>query len=103
MTLNYLPKSFSNPWWSRVLRSIADRNPFYLISALCMLGGSLALTNSLSWISLPLGRLLLLMATINVYEAALIGLALVLVKRGLLRDGKILPRQKKSATWALKC
>jgi len=77
-------------WWSGTLRLIADRNPFYLISAGCMLGGCLALTNSLSWLSLPLQRLLLLIATINIYEAALIGLALLLLKRRLMRDGKIL-------------
>ncbi len=75
---------------SRILHLIADRNPFYLISAACMLGGCLALTNSLSWLSLPLERLLLLIATINIYEAALIGLALLLLKRRLMRDGNIL-------------
>jgi hypothetical protein len=74
----------------RILHLIADRNPFYLISAACMLGGCLALTNSLSWLSLPLERLLLLIATINIYEAALIGLALLLLKRHLMRDGNIL-------------
>jgi hypothetical protein len=73
-----------------VMRMIIDRNPFYLISAACMLGGCLALTNSLSWLSLPLPRLLLLIGTINVYEAMLVGLAILLLGRGLLRDGKIL-------------
>ncbi len=77
-------------WWSRRLGEIADRNPFYLISAACMLGGCLAMTNSLSWLSLPLRRLLLLIATINIYEAALIGLAWLLLERRLMRDGKIL-------------
>ena len=82
--------SIPPPLWSRVLHLIADRNPFYLLSAACMLWGCLALTNSLSWLSLPLGRLLLLIGTINIYEAALIGLSLLLLKRHLLRDGKIL-------------
>jgi hypothetical protein len=56
-----------------------------------MLGGCLALTNSLSWTSIPLPRLLILIATLNVYEAALIGLAMFLVlHRGLNRDGILL-------------
>ena len=71
------------------LLKIADRNPFFLISAACMLWGCLALTNSESWISLPMRRLLLLLATLNLYESAMIGLALLLLGRGLLRDGKI--------------
>jgi len=77
-------------WRRRLLRRVVDRNPFYLISAACMLGGCLALTNSLSWLSLPLPRLLTLIATINVYEGMLIVLAVILIGRGLLRDGKIL-------------
>jgi hypothetical protein len=71
--------------------SFVDSNPFYLISACCMLAGCLALTNSLSWLSIPLGKLLLLLLTLNVYEAALIGLAAYLVLvRGLRRDGMML-------------
>jgi hypothetical protein len=69
-------------------RSIADSNPFYLISACFMLAGCLALTNSLSWWSIPTPRLLVLFATLNIYEAALIGLAAYLILvRGLRRDG----------------
>jgi len=76
---------------SRVLRLIAEHNPFYLISAACMLAGCLALTNSLSWSPIALRRLLMLIATLNVYEAALLGLGVVLIaKRGLRRDGRIL-------------
>src|SRR5580658_7893723 len=70
---------------------VQNSNPFYLISACCMLAGCLALTNSLSWLSIPLWRLLILLATLNVYEAALIGLAAYLVLvRGYRRDGMIL-------------
>src|SRR2546421_3940162 len=72
-------------------RAISDRNPFYLLSAVCMLFGCVALTNSSSWTSVPLPRLLILTVTLNFYELLLIGLALFLiVKRGLRRDGTIL-------------
>jgi hypothetical protein len=56
-----------------------------------MLAGCLALTNSLSWVSIPTSKLLILIWTLNLYEAALIGLAAYLVlARGLRRDGMIL-------------
>jgi hypothetical protein len=72
-------------------RSFVDSNPFYLASACCMLAGCLALTNSLSWWGIPTSRLLTLFATLNLYEAALIGLAAYLVLvRGLRRDGMLL-------------
>src|SRR5580692_548125 len=72
-------------------RSFVDSNPFYLASACCLLAGCLALTNSLSWWGIPTSRLLTLFATLNLYEAALIGLAAYLVLvRGLRRDGILL-------------
>lgn len=56
-----------------------------------MLAGCLALTNSLSWLSIPTHKLLILIATLNAYEAALIGLAAYLILcRGLRRDGMVL-------------
>jgi len=73
-----------------LLGRLADHNPFYLISAACMLGGCLGVTNSLSWVSIPLPRLLVLIATINAYEAAVIGLAILLGRRGLWRDSRLL-------------
>jgi hypothetical protein len=76
---------------SSLLRDFIDSNPFYLISACCMLGGCLALTNSLSWMSVPIPRLLVLIGTLNVYEAALLGLAAYLIaRRNLRRDGLVL-------------
>jgi len=76
---------------SAFFRSFVDSNPFYLASACCMLAGCLALTNSLSWWGIPTSRLLTLFATLNLYEAALIGLAAYLVfVRGLRRDGMLL-------------
>ena len=72
-------------------RALCDRNPFYLLSAVCMLFGCIALTNSSSWSPIRLNRLIILTATLNFYEFLLIGLALFLiVKRGLRRDGTIL-------------
>ena len=74
-----------------LFRYFLDSNPFYLISACCMLAGCLALTNSLSWLSIPTHKLLILIATLNAYEAALIGLAAYLILgRGLRRDGMVL-------------
>jgi hypothetical protein len=76
------------PWLFRVW---SEHNPFYLLSALCMLASCLALTNSLSWIPIARTRLLTLIVTLNVYEAALLGIALFLVtRRRLVYDGKVL-------------
>ena len=56
-----------------------------------MLAGILAITNSLSWMSIPLSRLLVLITTLNIYEAALIALAYYLIRvRGLGRDETML-------------
>ena len=69
-----------------LLRFIIDHNPFFLLSAVCMLGGCLALTNSLSWSPIRLQRLLMLVVTLNIYEALLIALAIFLIaKRRLAR------------------
>jgi len=65
----------------RLVDRLQRNNPFYLISAACMLGGCLAVTNSLSWLSIPIGRLLTLIVTLNCYEAMLILLALHLFRR----------------------
>jgi hypothetical protein len=77
------------PDWFK--RFILDYNPFFLLSALCMLLGSLLLTNSLSWSPVRLERVLLLTATVNVYELILVGLGLFLVvRRNARRDAGIL-------------
>src|SRR2546423_11843710 len=74
-----------------LLQSIIDHNPFYLLSAVCMLAGCIALTNSTSWTSIRLNRLLTLIFTLNIYELLMIGWAIFLIrKRRLLRDGVIL-------------
>jgi hypothetical protein len=61
---------------------LADGVPFYLISAACMLGGCLAINNSLSWMDAPAIHDIILIAQLNVYEVALIALAWFLVRRG---------------------
>jgi hypothetical protein len=74
-----------------LLQLIVDRNPFYLLSALCMLVGCILLTNSTSYSPIARGRLLVLLGTLNVYEFLLIGLAVWLIaRRDLVRDGAIL-------------
>src|ERR1700733_15585509 len=65
---------------------IEHYNPFYLLSAICMLAGILMLNNSLQYSPLPSKNLFLLITTLNVYEATLILLGIVLLRRGLLRD-----------------
>lgn len=76
---------------SWVKRFIVDYNPFFLLSAMSMLGGCLALTNSLSWSPVRLERILLLCITINIYELLLVALGLFLIThRSARRDGSIL-------------
>lgn len=80
------------PWKPRraVLNWLAEYNPFYLLSACCMLLGIFVLNDSLDWSPLPQNNLLILIATLNVYELALVVLAVVLLRRGLIRDGMFL-------------
>jgi hypothetical protein len=75
----------------KFLRFVHDRNPFYLLSALCMFVGFRIVLGALNSAPGDWKTLLMLMGTLQVYEAAIVALALFLiVKRGLLRDGWIL-------------
>ena len=75
----------------RVLRFVHDRNPFYLLSALCMFVGFRIILGALNSAPGDWKTLLELIITLNVYEVVMIALALFLiVKRGLIRDGWIL-------------
>jgi hypothetical protein len=66
-------------------------NPFYLLSALCMLAGCYALNSGLAPRTGDLGKLLGLVGILNAYEAMLIALGLYLIRRrGILRDGRTL-------------
>jgi hypothetical protein len=71
-----------------LFRLLLEHNPFYLLSALSMLVGCYTLADALALRPGQTGKLLLLLATLNVYEVLLIALAVFLVRRlGLLRDG----------------
>src|SRR5260370_40610187 len=73
------------------LRLIVDRNPFFLISAVCMFAGVRVILAAVNIAPGDLRRLLLLIGVLNVYEAAVIALALYLItRRKQGRDGRIL-------------
>lgn len=76
---------------SALLAFLVHHNPFYLLSALCMLAGCYALNSGLAARTGELHKLLTLLGVLNAYEAILIGLAIYLIKRrGILRDGRTL-------------
>jgi hypothetical protein len=73
------------------LRFVHDRNPFYLLSALCLFTGFRVILGALNSAPGDWKTLLELIVTLNVYEVVTIGLALFLItRRGLRRDGWIL-------------
>src|SRR5690348_12261067 len=74
-----------------LLRFLVHHNPFYLLSALCMIAGCYALNSALQTRSGELPKLLLLMGTLQLYEFLLVGLGVYLiVKHRLDRDGRTL-------------
>ena len=75
---------------SPVLRFLADNNPFYVLSACCMLFGVFAVNDSLNWSPIPLRNLITMILTLNVYEGLLIGLAIFLMRRNIRRDAVLL-------------
>ena len=62
------------------VRPLADYNPFYLLSALCMLAGLFSLNDSLDWSPLPMFNVLMLICMLNAYEMLLIGLGVFLLR-----------------------
>lgn len=70
-----------------IIRALVSYNPFYLLSACCMMIGLFTLNNGLDWSPLPTRSLLTLMLTLAIYEIALVGLGVLLVRRGVVRDG----------------
>jgi hypothetical protein len=82
------PRRVSHP---ALVSFLFHDNPFYLLSALCMIAGCYLLNSGLALHPGDLPRLLLLVGTLNVYEALLIALGLYLIHgRGVLRDGRTL-------------
>ncbi len=80
---------------ARLSRALATflfhHNPFYLLSALCMIAGCYALNGDLGLRAGELPRLLVLVVTLNLYEVLLIALGLYLIRdRGIERDGRTL-------------
>jgi hypothetical protein len=75
---------------SSAVRFIVNNNPFYVLSAMCMLAGLFMLNDSLHYNPIPAGKLLTLIATLNVYEWFIIGLSIFLLRRGVLRDGGLI-------------
>jgi hypothetical protein len=79
----------SAPRWP--LRFIVDHNPFYILSGLCMLLGCYLLSDALHTSAGDIPRLLVVLAVVNLYEAMIIPLGLVLIRRpGFVRDGWML-------------
>src|SRR5688500_427792 len=74
----------------KLARLIEDYNPFYLLSAACMLFGVFALNDSLDWSPIGVRKLLTMIVTLNVYEAAVIALGCFLMHRGIRRDATLL-------------
>jgi len=72
-------------------RFINDRNPIFLLSAICMFAGYRMILGAMNTPPGDVGGLVPLIAVLNLYEVALISLGLVLIRRrGLFRDGWIL-------------
>lgn len=78
------PRVATGSFW----RFIHDRNPFYLLSAVCMFAGYRMILGAMNTAPGDVGGVIPLIAVLNLYEFALIGLALFLIRRrGLVRDG----------------
>ena len=75
------PAPVPNP----LLKFLSQYNPFYLLSAACMLFGVFAMNDSLDWSPIAMSKLLTMILTLNVYEAMLIGLSVFLLRRGIRR------------------
>jgi hypothetical protein len=80
------------PSFRRALHAfLVHHNPFYLLSALCMIAGCYALNSGLDVRSGEVRRVLVLVGTLNVYEFMLLGLGVYLIRRrNVVRDGRTL-------------
>jgi drug/metabolite transporter superfamily protein YnfA len=70
---------------------LVHHNPFYLLSALCMIAGCFALNSGLDVRSGQVKSILVLVGTLNLYEFMLLGLGVYLIRRrNVVRDGRTL-------------
>jgi hypothetical protein len=96
MVMNVDPTSSApripNPAAREWMRWVADHNPCFLLSAVSMFLGCYLLNSAMDVRAAEVGKSLLLLATINGYEAALIALGLSLLRKadGRGRDGVLL-------------
>ena len=75
----------------KTLKFFQLHNPFYLLSALCMLAGCYGFVDSLKITAGQSGALLLLMGILQLYEFLLVGIAWFLISHHRAeRDGRIL-------------
>lgn len=87
---NDLPTAAPSPRPS-LLRFIVDRNPFFILSALCMFAGVRVILSAINAAPGDLSALLGSIVAVNLYETAVIALGLFLiVRRGQYRDGWML-------------
>ncbi len=81
-----LARARSSTW-----KVIARHNPFFLLSAACMLAGCIAVANTTTWSPIETLRIVALIGTLEVYQFLLMGLGLVLlIARNNRRDGVML-------------
>lgn len=74
-----------------LLAFFVHHNPFYLLSALCMIVGCYVLNAGLELRTGEVHRILILIGTLSLYELMLVALGLFLIRsRGVLRDGRTL-------------
>ena len=78
------------PRRSSVAKLFVDYNPFYVMSAMCMLFGIFAINDSLDWSPIPVRNLMVMIVTLNVYEGLLIALAIFLLGVDVRRDALLL-------------
>ncbi|MDB5332816.1 MAG: hypothetical protein JWP03_3967 [Phycisphaerales bacterium] len=90
--MTFVPRYTLRPSVRSLLVSfLVHRNPFYLLSALCMVAGCYALNSGLAPRTAEVPKLLVLLGTLNAYEAMVVALGLFLVRRrGIFRDGRTL-------------
>ena len=87
---NDVPTAAPSPRPS-LLRFIVDRNPFFILSALCMFAGVRVILSAINAAPGDLSALLGSIVAVNLYETAVIALGLFLiVRRGQYRDGWML-------------